>query len=48
MPVNKCKGPRGGKGFKWGDSGKCYPTQTQAKRQGRAIESSKARVRAGR
>ena len=28
-------------GFKWGDTGKCYPTRAQAERQGKAIQASK-------
>lgn len=31
MPVRKVKG-----GYKWGSSGKVYPTRAQAERQGRA------------
>jgi hypothetical protein len=40
MPLMKCPG-----GWKWGKSGKCYPTKDQAMRQGRAIEASKAEKR---
>jgi len=35
MPVRKVKG-----GYRWGNSGKLYPTQAQAARQGRAIYAS--------
>jgi hypothetical protein len=35
MPVRKVKG-----GYKWGDSGKVYPTRAAAERQGRAIYAS--------
>lgn len=35
MPVRKVKG-----GYKWGKSGKVYPTKKQAERQGRAIYAS--------
>lgn len=35
MPVMKCKG-----GWKWGKSGKCYPTKAQAEKQGKAIKAS--------
>jgi hypothetical protein len=35
MPVRKVKG-----GYRWGNSGKLYPTQAQAERQGRAIYAS--------
>ena len=32
MPVRKVQG-----GYKWGNTGKVYPTKTQAEAQGRAI-----------
>jgi len=35
MPVRKVKG-----GYRWGNSGKVYPTQAQAARQGRAAYAS--------
>jgi hypothetical protein len=35
MPVRKVKG-----GWRWGKSGKVYPTKEQAERQGRAIYAS--------
>jgi hypothetical protein len=35
MPVRKVKG-----GYRWGQSGKVYPTKTQAERQGRAAYAS--------
>lgn len=35
MPVRKVKG-----GYKWGNSGKVYPTKKQAEKQGRAIYAS--------
>lgn len=35
MPVKKVKG-----GYKYGNSGKVYPTRAQAARQGRAIHAS--------
>lgn len=35
MPVHKVKG-----GYKWGRSGKVYPTRAQAERQARAIFAS--------
>ena len=35
MPVQKVPG-----GWRWGQSGKVYPTQAQAERQGRAIYAS--------
>jgi hypothetical protein len=35
MPVRKTAG-----GYKWGSSGKLYPTKAQAASQGRAIHAS--------
>ena len=35
MPVRKVRG-----GYRWGNSGKVYPTEAQAQRQGRAIYAS--------
>ena len=35
MPVKKMPG-----GYKWGESGKVYPTKAQAEAQGRAIHAS--------
>ena len=35
MPVRKVKG-----GYKWGTTGKVYPTKTQAEKQGKAIMAS--------
>lgn len=35
MPVRRVKG-----GYKWGESGKVYPTKAQALQQARAIYSS--------
>lgn len=40
MPVKPAKGPRGGSGYRWGSSGKVYPTRAQAARQGRAAYAS--------
>ena len=42
MPIKKCKLDHT-TGYKWGDSGKCYPTKKQALKQGRAVSISKAR-----
>lgn len=38
MPTRKTKA-----GYKWGKSGKTYPTKKQADRQGRAIKASQKR-----
>jgi hypothetical protein len=35
MPVRKVKG-----GYRWGTTGKVYPTKEQAEKQGRAIMAS--------
>jgi hypothetical protein len=35
MPVRRVKG-----GYRWGRSGKIYPTRAQAERQGRAVRAS--------
>lgn len=35
MPVHKVPG-----GYKWGNTGKVYPTEAQAEAQGRAIYAS--------
>jgi hypothetical protein len=36
MPVKKVKG-----GYRWGTTGKVYPTRTGAEKQGRAISMAK-------
>jgi len=38
MPVRKVKG-----GYRYGESGKVYPTKAQAEKQGRAIRAAQAR-----
>lgn len=40
MPVQKVPG-----GYKWGNTGKVYPTKAQAEAQGRAIHASGYRER---
>lgn len=35
MPVKKVKG-----GYKWGSTGKVYPTKAEAEKQGKAIYAS--------
>lgn len=40
MPIKQCKLPGGGKGFKWGDGGKCYPSIGQAQRQAAAAHAN--------
>lgn len=42
MPIHKATGPRGGKGWQYGEHGKVYPTREQAVRQAQAIKASQA------
>jgi hypothetical protein len=42
MPIHKATGPRGGKGFQYGESGKVYPTRSGAVKQAQAIKASQA------
>lgn len=40
MPVKKVKG-----GYKYGETGKIYPTREKAEKQGKAIRASQAKRR---
>ena len=40
MPIKSCTLPNGKSGFKYGDSGKCYPTRRQALQQMKAIKAN--------
>jgi hypothetical protein len=42
MPVRKVTGPKGGKGYQYGTTGKVYPTRAGAVRQAQAIKASQA------
>jgi hypothetical protein len=42
MPIHQAKGPRGGKGWQYGTSGKVYPTRAGAVKQAQAIKVSQA------
>lgn len=42
MPVHKATGPRGGKGWQYGTTGKVYPTRAAAVKQAQAIKASQA------
>ena len=42
MPIHRARGPRGGKGWQYGESGKVYPTRKQAVAQAQAIKASQA------
>jgi hypothetical protein len=46
MPVHKATGPRGGKGWQYGNSGKVYATRAQAVKQAQAIKASQAQAKA--
>lgn len=46
MPIHEAKGPRGGKGYQYGEHGKVYPTYAQALRQAQAIKAAQAREKA--
>lgn len=40
MPIKECTLPEGGKGWKWGDSGKCYADRADAEKQAAAAHAS--------
>lgn len=40
MPIMECTLPEGGKGFKWGHSGKCYADRKDAERQAAAAHAN--------
>jgi len=42
MPIMRCKLPNGKLGWKFGQSGKCFPTRKQAVKQGQAIKINQA------
>jgi len=42
MPIRRATGPRGGKGYQYGTTGKVYPTRAGAVRQAQAIKASQA------
>ena len=42
MPIHRATGPRGGKGWQYGESGKVYPTRKQALKQAIAIKARQA------
>ena len=44
MPIHRATGPRGGKGWQYGTTGKVYPTRAGAVKQGQAIKASQARA----
>jgi hypothetical protein len=43
MPIKSCTLPNGKKGYKYGDSGKCYASRKDALRQAAAIKASQKR-----
>ena len=36
MPIHECTLPQGGKGWKWGDRGACFPSRAEAEKQAEA------------
>lgn len=42
MPIRRATGPRGGKGYQYGTTGKVYPTRAGAVRQAQAIRGSQS------
>jgi hypothetical protein len=44
MPIHKAQGPKGGKGWQYGESGKVYPTKGQAIKQMVAIKISQGKI----
>lgn len=40
MPIKRCSLPNGKRGYKYGDSGKCYESREDALKQMRAIKVS--------
>lgn len=46
MPIHRAQGPRGGKGWQYGEHGKVYPTRAQAVAQAQAIRASQAAAKA--
>lgn len=40
MPIKECTLPGGGKGFQWGDHGKCFSTRAEAERQAAAAHAN--------
>ena len=45
MPVHRARGPRGGKGYQYGESGRVYPTRAQAIKQMVAIKISQGKIK---
>lgn len=45
MPIMRGRGPRGGKGYKYGKTGKVYPTRKQAIKQMVAIKISQGKIK---
>lgn len=43
MPIHRATGPRGGRGWQYGETGKVYPSRAQAVKQAQAIKASQAK-----
>lgn len=45
MPIHRAKGPRGGKGWQYGESGKVYSSKKKAIAQMVAIKISQGKIK---
>lgn len=45
MPIHRAKGPRGGKGWQYGKSGKVYSSRAKAVKQMVAIKISQGKIK---
>jgi hypothetical protein len=45
MPIHRAKGPKGGKGWQYGQSGKVYSSRSQALKQMIAIKISQGKIK---
>lgn len=43
MPIKRCTTSQGKRGWKWGESGKCYSSKEKALKQMRAIKASQSK-----
>jgi hypothetical protein len=42
MPIKRCSSPSGTKGYKWGNSGKCYTGSNAKQKAGRQAKAAYA------
>jgi hypothetical protein len=48
MPIKRCSSPNGLKGYKWGDSGKCYTGKNAKAKAGKQARAAYANGYKGR